>query len=312
MARQPFKRVLKSMTRVHEKQGFTGILKGFLFPWIYLMGAAVLSALIAYPLFRGFGHGDISFFRTLVSRGGQVLLLLGLIPMARRLTMKANDFGLIPGIASGVARGFLLGIITLSLHSLLLVYLGVRTIKAVNMDVLGMESVFLSALLSGVGVALLEETLFRGALIGILLRLTGPMSAIVISAVDYAALHFIGSHWTTEPANVGWDTGFRIALDGFSHLPNADPASLLALFVAGLLLGSVRLFFRGGIATSIGLHAGWVFVIKIFKPFTVINFTSKKLWMIGVYDQVIGYGSCIWVLILLIAVLYPQMKSRRT
>ena len=300
------------MTSIASEKGIPGILKAAFYPWIYLVGAAFLAALLAYPLFLWWGNGDISVFRTLVSRGGQVFLILGLFPIARRLKVERRDFGLTGHLSSGIRRGFLLGLVTLGFHGMLLVYFGIRSFHFPDIGLTGYGRMMGSALLSGVGVALLEETLFRGALIGCLMRITGPLAALIISAFDYAVLHFIGTYWTTDPSKVGWDTGFRIALDGFSHLLKADPSSLLALFMAGLLLGSARLFFRGGIGFSMGLHAGWVFIIKIFKPVSIIDITSKNIWMIGRYDLIIGYLSCLWLLVILIFILYPRFRLQRS
>ena len=285
-------------------------IKSLIIPWSYLLGSALLSAGVSYPLYRLFGDGDISFFRSLVSRIGQGFLLLGLIPITQWLALQRTEFGLQKGIFSGIFRGFGLGVLTLSLHSFLLIFFGVRTPQIPDMGLIHLAAASLSAAGAGLGVALLEETLFRGALIAILMRIAGPRTAILVSALDYAALHFIGTYWTTDPALVGWDTGFRIALDGFSHLPAAEPGSFLALFLAGVLLGTVRLYFRGGLAFSIGLHTGWVFVIKLFKPLTQIELTSPWIFLIGTYDRVIGYLSCIWILFILILIYLFQRRFK--
>lgn len=286
-------------------------IKGLLIPWTYLLASALLSAAVSYPLYRLFGDGDISFFRSLVSRIGQGFLLLGLLPISRRLALKRPEFGLQQGALSGLFRGFGLGVLTLSLHGLLLVFLGARTPHIPEMGLIHFAAASLSAAGAGLGVALLEETLFRGALIAVLMRIAGPRTAIWISALDYAALHFIGTYWTTDPSQVGWDTGFRIALDGFSHLPHADPGSFLALFLAGVLLATVRLSFRGGLAFSIGLHAGWVFVIKLFKPLTLLQPDSPWIFLMGTYDQVIGYLSCVWIFLLLTLIYLFQRPFQR-
>jgi len=40
-------------------------------------------------------------------------------------------------------------------------------------------------------------------------------------------------------------------------------------------------------------------VIKLFKPLTQLQPHSPRLFLIGTYDQVIGYLSCTWVFLLL-------------
>ena len=153
-----------------------GWIKGLIIPWSYLLASALLSAGVSYPLYRLFGDGDISFFRSLVSRIGQGFLLLGLIPITHWLDLKRPEFGLQKGLLLGLFRGFGLGVVTLSLHGLLLVSLGVRTPQIPEMGWIHLALASLSAAGAGLGVALLEETLFRGALIAILMRISGPVS----------------------------------------------------------------------------------------------------------------------------------------
>jgi uncharacterized protein len=287
-----------------------GPLRALLIPWAYLFLATLLSAVIAYPLYRFFGDGNLSFFRTLVSRIGQGLLLLGLIPIGRVIELRWTELGLSSEPVVGAVKGFLLGLSTLTLHAGLLMILTVRT-PAFTLETLPpLASPIGVSLASGIGVALLEETIFRGALMAVILRLSGPYAALGVSALDYAALHFIGTKWTTDPALVGWDTGFRIALDGFSHLPQADPGSFLALFMAGLFLGIARLYFRGGLAFAIGLHAGWVFFIKLYKPLTTLHPESLGFRWVGTYDWVIGYLSAAWLFVLIGVIVFRHLLQK--
>lgn len=288
-----------------------GFFRGTFYPWIYLILTAVISALVSYPLYLYFGEGDISFFRSLVSRMGQALLLIGLIPILLRFKVHRADFGMTSQGGSGFFLGFFLGLLMLSLHGVLLIALDLRTLEIPKAEAVHYYRTLTAAAFSGIGVALLEETLFRGALLFILLRLTSPFLAVVLSALDFSLLHFIGSQWTTDPSKVGLDTGFRIALDGFSHLHHADPSSFLALFAAGLFLAVARLKNRGGLFFTVGIHAGWVFVIKILKALTVLNKEAALSTWVGSYDHVIGYLSSLWLLPLIgVWVLKDRWASR--
>ena len=264
-------------------------------PALYLLAAAALAAVLAYPVFRWGGSGSVSDLRTLVSRGGQVMLLLGLVPLWRWLGLGWKDLGWSQPFFRQWLVGFVLGALLLGLHVKLLIGLGVHDFVRERVQFPGLLSILGKALAIGFAIALVEETLFRGALLGILRKRSGPVLAIFASSLYFAALHFIGSQWTTELANVGWDSGFLIALDGFAHLRQAQPDAVLALFVAGLLLASIRVIWPGSLAVCMGIHAGWVFIIKSAKPLCAMNPVSPHIGWVSRYDFVIGYLSAAWL-----------------
>ena len=272
-------------------------------PLFFLIITACLSALVAYPIFLLSGADDISFLRSLISRMGQGFLLLGLFPVFRALGLQFKDLGYHRQWLRAIPLGIGLGVLMLGLHVLLLLKLGIRRPGGNPWSIGGLTTLFLQSLATGLGVALLEETLFRGALLAIILRLTGPLFAVIFSAFFYAALHFIGTKWTTDLSNVGLDTPFRIAFDGFSHLAAAPLDAFLALFVAGLFLGTLRLLRPEGLFLCLGIHAGWVFVIKLSKSLSYPNARSDLIGWISGYDYVIGYFSCLWLFLLLVFVI---------
>ena len=269
-------------------------------PFLYLILVAMLSALLAYPLFRLSGSQDIGFYRSLVSRGGQALILMSLYPLSKRLGLSWSDFGLKTRFFRQWLVGFLLGAAMLGLHLTALVMLEVRVMALESFDLHDLMLILGKSLAIGLGVALLEESIFRGALLSIVGHLSNSTMAIWVSAFYYALLHFIGSKWTTESGAVGWDTGFRIALDGFGHLMEVAPDSFLALFVAGLFLGSLRVILPMSLGLCIGIHAGWVFIVKSAKSVSYLNFDSSLMFLISRYDLIIGYLSAAWLSVFLI------------
>lgn len=260
----------------------------------------MLSALLAYPLFRLSGSQDIGFYRSLVSRGGQVLILLSLYPLAKWLGLCWSDFGLKRRFFGQWLIGFLLGSAMLGLHMIALVMLDVRVMALGKFNLHDLMLILGKSLAIGFGVALLEESIFRGALLSIIRRLSNPKMAIVVSAFYYALLHFIGSKWTSESGSIGWDTGFRIALDGFAHLREVAPDSFLGLFVAGLFLGSLRFVLPMSLGLCMGIHAGWVFIIKSAKSVSYANFDSSLMYLVSHYDLIIGYFSAAWLSVFII------------
>ena len=289
-------------------------LLALLAPLAYLLTAAMLAALLAYPLFLLSGSDDISTFRTLVSRGGQCVLLLGLFPLGRRFGINAQTLGFSRGFIRQWLTGFAVGFLMLGLHVAALVGLGVRDVNWSKWTPGQVGPILGKALLIGLAIGLLEETLFRGALLAAVRRISGPVLAVIVSALFYAALHFIGTRWTTGLDQIGWDTGIRIAIDGFSHLREAAPDNFLGLFMAGLFLGTLRVLRSDWLVLCMGIHAGWVFVIKSAKPLTTLNLQSPRWNWVGNYDYIIGYFSSAWLmlvtLVLVLMMARPTYKSR--
>lgn len=91
-----------------------------------------------------------------------------------------------------------------------------------------------AALLSGLGravvVAVVEEALFRGLLLGSLRTWIGTTGAVLLSAVAFGAVHAFNA--------------------------NATPLAIANLVAAGLLFALAFLVGRG-LALPIGLHAAW-------------------------------------------------------
>jgi hypothetical protein len=78
------------------------------------------------------------------------------------------------------------------------------------------------------------------------------------------------------------------------------PDSFLALFVAGLFLGSLRVILPMSLGLCIGIHAGWVFIVKSAKSVSYLNFDSSLMFLISRYDLIIGYLSATWLSVFLI------------
>ena len=66
--------------------------------------------------------------------------------------------------------------------------------------------------------------------------------------------------------------------------------SLIALFIAGLFLSLVREK-TGNIALCIGIHAGWVFTIKMTKEVTHLDTNASTAFLVGSYDNIIGWAA---------------------
>ena len=149
-----------------------------------------------------------------------------------------------------------------------------------------------AAVLTGLGVALVEESYFRGALQGAMTRRGAMTAALTVVPVLYAAVHFVGETVRIPTAEVHWWSGF-VVLRGF-FAAFADPGHIwdafLALWFVGVLLGVVR-HRTGDIAASIGLHAGFVAVIVFLRAVSDPETGGRWSWLVGPYDGLLG----IWI-----------------
>jgi membrane protease YdiL (CAAX protease family) len=116
-------------------------------------------------------------------------------------------------------------------------------------------------------IAMLEETLFRGAIFGALRRGGSWQAALFFSSAFYAFVHFLGRPDPSGP--VTWHSGLESLPGMLKNFWDAKAAPrFLNLTGAGIILG-LAYQHTGNLYFSIGLHAAWVFCLKSFKLVTV-------------------------------------------
>ena len=129
----------------------------------------------------------------------------------------------------------------------------------------------MAAMTPAVIVSLIEEWLFRGVLFALLLRSLSVRATIVGLSLFFALVHFLKPyHGSPEIMDGGAaDAGFRLLGqigEKFLH-PEDFIGVFLTLFVVGVVLGVAR-HKTGYLWMSIGLHAGWVFTLKVYSDLT--------------------------------------------
>jgi len=154
---------------------------------------------------------------------------------------------------------------------------------------------FASAASAGIFAGALEEFFFRGLLFKGLYDSGGQLRAYLLANLFYSALHFV------RPGQAYFLDGIQ-PLAGFRHLlttfaPFLDPLPILpgifGLFLIGVVL-SYALHRTGTLYLSIGLHAGWVFSLKILRVFG--DFSRADLgWLFGSSDPKIVSGVATFV-----------------
>lgn len=125
----------------------------------------------------------------------------------------------------------------------------------------------------GFGVGFLEEVLFRALLLGALLRAMRPFPAALVMTFFFAIVHFLVPPPGLEIADseVGAGSGFWMVGQIFARFGNPVfiAAEFATLFAVGAVLAWSRLR-TGSLWLGIGLHAGWVFALKLFNHHTYV------------------------------------------
>jgi membrane protease YdiL (CAAX protease family) len=251
------------------------------------------QALAAHGVFAFLGKYD---FDTFFHRAILIAALILLWPLLRLSNVRGlADLGLAPNPhwARDVGAGVLLSVIPLLFCGALLIVLHVYSIRHVFV-----WPRFGRVLLAALSVPFIEETFFRGIVLGILLRTSRkPLSVVAVSAL-FAAVHFLkGSE--REPAIVTWTSGFQSIGDVFAGFGN--PMMVLAafatLFLIGCILADARVLTRS-LWLPIGLHAGWIFASGTFtwlarRQMVALPWLGKNL-LVGILP--LGLAAVTWIL----------------
>ncbi len=173
-----------------------------------------------------------------------------------------------------------------------------------EISLVNVVSLIITSLVAGLIIGFIEETLFRGAMLRAIKKHSSVMFAVVATSVFYALVHFLQPDIELDSDSLNWASGFVLlknALPGSADIPLILD-SFIALFLAGALLSIVMLR-TNKIALCVGIHAGWVITIKIFKRVTDSNPTSEYAFLTGSYDKVIGYLAAVSIVIFIILIL---------
>jgi hypothetical protein len=263
----------------------------------FIAAALVASAVLHYPLFLLLGQlGEVRPHKIL-TRTAMVLAALGLLPLLRRMGLArraALGLDVPPGVLRrSVLLGWAIGVAMLLAMGAVLVVSGARTWSPEPLSRLPAQVA--AALLAGLLVAIIEETFLRGAMYGAIRRRSSALLSATATAAIYAILHFLRPPALPAGTEVGWSSGLWLLAHGFDGLWEKHLwDSLAALFAVGFFLAMVRER-TGHIGWCIGLHAGWVFVIKLLKDYTSLDDAAPAAVLVGGYDGVTGWLAAAWI-----------------
>ena len=287
------------------------------FSWFLAIIVATLlvAALLAYPLFVAVHPSFPSWsFDRVATRLWQLLMLATLLFVLRHLRLgSARDFGYgapRPRWLRQFGTGLLLGLLTMLPISLAMLMLGIRV---ANPDLAApvIFHVLRDAALSGLAVGFIEETFFRGLMLGAVVReLRRPVLAIALVAAVYASVHFLASA-RIPPEAVTWSSGFALLKGALAHLlaPGTIADAWLALFAVGMLLGASA-WWTGNIGLGVGLHAAWVFVMRATVGISHEDAQAPLAWLISPLTGFTGWLVLAWTLLVSIGVMLASRRFR--
>jgi membrane protease YdiL (CAAX protease family) len=278
---------------------------------VLLAGSLVVAAALTYPVWLLVGFISIEPVHRVMNRIAMLIALIGLVILTRKLGLSDRET-----MGYGVPRsqfvrqlivGWLVGFLLMTPLVIFLLGLDIRDVRP------GFKgewlSLFLGGAVSGLAVAFIEETFFRGVLFSAVRRTSGVAAALIAPSILYASLHFLGGRLRVPPDEVSWEHGFLVLARLFERYaqPLAFADSFLALLMLGVLLALIR-WRTGAIAACIGLHAAGVCTIAMLRAATSVNTNAEHAEWVGSYDGVIGWGALVWFT--LIGSVYWSFKKK--
>ena len=233
------------------------VLIGALLAPILFWSAQSLAAYGVFPFLAKYDF-DTFFHRAVLVAA--VLLLWPLLGISH--VRGLSDLGLIPNPRwiRNLWAGALLSIIPLLVCGYLFIKLHIYSFRHVLV-----WPRFGKVLLAAISVPLIEETFFRGIVLGLLLRTGRKFLPLITVSALFAVVHFLkGSD--RAPTIVTWASGFQSiaqAFSGFGDLIMVASA-FATLFLIGCILADARVI-TNSLWLPIGLHAGWIFASGTFS-----------------------------------------------
>lgn len=282
-------------------------------PALILLGITCVACVLSYLVALSFD--DVTILRKLMIRLSQAMLFLSIFPISKWLNLNKTMLGFtsFKHMFAQFWRGFGLSFLVLLPAFFALNALGVHSIdysKAWTFLWVSKKIgvAFGLALLIG----LLEETVFRGLLLSSLRKYLSAFAAIWLSAIYYAALHFLDYKAPILQSSPTLQGSFELLGGAYQNMfALQDPTAFLALCAVGLFLGVLRWRGEINLAVCIGCHTGWVTLIRMIKSTSQVHLDSPYAFLVSHYDGIIGLlvtGWLIFILIIYFCVRFLQTK----
>jgi membrane protease YdiL (CAAX protease family) len=284
---------------------------------LLLLALAVMAGL-TYPVWQLL-HPAFGFpFHRVADRLGMITLAVGFYLVARRLRLAdrtslgfglpARQFLREAGIAFGI------GVLLMGLIIAIMLALHLRLLRpGVALTAATFGKLAAQGLVRGVAVALIEETFLRGAMWTGIARESGVLPATILTSLIYALTHFVSSYHV-PPDQIGWHSGIDMLAGSFGAFarPIDVADAYICLFAVGVVLATVRMR-TGNVAASLGLHAGWVWVITFVRETSTADLANPLHGLLSHFDGVVGWLVCAWTVLVGFALnrFYAARLTRR-
>ncbi len=259
---------------------------------VVFFGGALLAPWL-YWLAQHFAHSVPKLasapFHRFMDRSFLILAMAGVWPLLRALGAKSlRETGLVApyGQSQKLFGGLLLGFVSLAVVAGIVLVAGGRATAGSSSAEKIIETILNAAATAAV-VAILEEILFRGGVFGGLRRVFYWPLALGLSSLIYALVHFLQR--ADFAGTMAWYSGLELLprmLAGFTDFHALVPG-FFSLTLAGVLLG-LAYQRTGNLYFSIGLHAGWIFWLKIFGTFSA-DVPRAAVWFWGTGKMIDGW-----------------------
>jgi CAAX protease family protein len=274
---------------------------------LYLAGVVLLGAVVAPPLFwlgqSLIAHGILPSlarfdFESYFHRAVLIAALILLWPLLRALRI-GSWRGLAleknPRAGADLAIGFAIAVIPFLCCGAVIIALHIYSLRHAFLWQ-KMPTVLVAASI----VPVLEELLFRGFILGVLLRSFSRLGALVLTSGLFSIVHFLKSPDQPTPNDaVRWFSGFDSIAHSFGQFgdPMLLAAGFLTLFALGCILADARLQ-TSSLWLPIGLHAGWIFANGTFskaahRETLALPWLGKDL-LVGIVPPILALAS--WAL----------------
>ncbi|MBC6414178.1 MAG: CPBP family intramembrane metalloprotease [Chromatiales bacterium] len=280
-----------------------------------VVAAILISSLIATPLYQLFGVDRLTDFDNFGKRLAMLAILLTIVAILKYkglLHYKNVGWSVAYRTHSGsqlLGYGFIVGILMMLPVTLLFHFSELRVLDISGFAWSSFIAKLASLLLAAFAVSLIEETFFRGVLFDGFLREKRPTTALFLCALFFSVIHFARIKGAELPTDAPWYHGLIILTDSIADHWHSDYlATAVSLFLAGVLLGIVRLK-TASVWACIGIHSGWILTLKVDKKLSDFNAQSDWNFLVGPYDSYNGWATSAWLAIIL--VVYATVTAMR-
>ena len=287
-------------------------MKNVIFFTIYIVFFAICSSLIFSILYMQFDEQPMLALNKAIKYGAILLCIIFILPAIKLQNIYSKEkLGFCePKLVflKNTVKGFLLSLI-LSFPLLITMFiLGIRNIdfSLLYFDSYFFLSILLITFLSFL-IAFIEESFFRGILVQKKETILNTFFIVALSSFIYSVFHFLKIPLIIDE-NLVWYTGLTELFYVFSNLFNLiSYDAALTLFLFGILLSIIRINLNS-ISYCVGIHAGFIFIIKLVRQNSTVNFESGFDYLLSPYDHFTGYLSSGWIIIMLLVLILVISK----